>query len=81
MQNLAYHFAFKANSLMGSGFNYRTSLTLAAEDFRKNHQLTAIALRKRIDNEKSHRRYYFIDGTHCIFCNGEFKLHNRNKAY
>ena len=75
MQDLALQFAFKVNRALAAGFNQRISLVLAAGAFKRN--ITAIAYRKRIDNEKSHRRYYFNDNSCCIFCNGEFTLAKR----
>ena len=75
MQNLAYQFAFKCNAIMSVGFNHRTSLEMTASEFKRS--ITAIAIRKRIDNEKSHRRYYFNDGTVCTFQNGGFLLGRR----
>ena len=75
--DLALQFAWKVNRSMCMGFNHRLSLHLAANDFK--HLITAIAIRKRIENEKSHRRYYFNDGTVCIFCNGEFQMKKRKQ--
>ena len=75
MGNLALQFAFRYADTHSYGYNQREALTKVAEEFKRS--ITAIAIRRRSDNEKSHRRYYFNDNTVLIFQNGEFQLCRR----
>ena len=76
MANLALEFAFRYVDIKQYGYNQRESLTKAAEEFKRS--ITAIAIRKRSDDEQSHRRYYFNDDTALIFQNDEFQLCRRS---
>jgi len=70
--NLALEFIFKCCEVKCFGYNSRQSLEIVSEEYKR--MITAIAIRKRIDEQPPHRRYYFNDGTSFILKNGEFQI-------
>jgi len=69
-KNLALEFAFKFADNEFNGYAGEQLFTVTAERFKRH--IVAIAISKK--NET--RRYFFDDGTNCIYNKGYFKLHS-----
>jgi len=80
MANLAMEFTHRLMAVkFECDYNSKEALSYVSEEYKK--VITAIAIRKRIDETPPQRRYYFKDGTSFTLTNGIFEFHRSYNTY